>query len=209
MNAMNQLPSVRAVLIAGALGISISGTAVAQSSSDQAAPSSEAPAVMQELQSMQQEIQQLMNQLRQLQQQATEANPELAAEQEDYRELVINTMSAQDFDPEAEIKKLRSLQSELQNDSELEEGERRSKMQELEQKTQQFRSRQQEALQNEDVQTAREELDGKIKAAMQEQNPEAADMIDRLTELQQEYQNLLQKAMQQQQQGSAGSAPQG
>jgi hypothetical protein len=29
-------------------------------------------------------------------------------------------------------------------------------------------------------------------------------MIDRLTELQQEYQNLLQKAMQQQQQGSAG-----
>ncbi|HSH42962.1 MAG TPA: hypothetical protein VK973_12630 [Arenicellales bacterium] len=207
MNPMYQTPTVRAALIAGALAIGIPGAAVAQSSGEQAAPSPEAPAVMQEIQSKQQEIQQLMSELRQLQQQATEANPELAAEQEDYRELVINTMSAKDFDPEAEIEELRALQSELQNDGELDQAERRSKMQELEQKTQQFRSRQQEALQTEDVQTAREELDGKIKAAMQEQNPEAENMIARLTELQQEYQQLLQEAMQQQQGGA--SSPEG
>lgn len=198
----------RAALLAGVLGMSIAGftgPAVAQSTTQQSEPSPEAQGVMQELQAMQQEMQQLMAELRQIQQQATQANPELAAEQEDYRDLVIDAMSDQDFDAEAEIQELQSLQAELQGGDQLGEQERQAKMQELQQKSQQFRSRQQQAMQSDEVTAAREELDQKMQAAMKEQNPQAAELITELNELQEEYQSLLQQAMQQQQQGSAGS----
>lgn len=198
--------SIRAALVAGFLGAGIAGLAgpaAAQSTDQQSAPSSEAPAVMQELRAKQQEMRQLMGELRQIQQQATEANPELAAQQEDYRDLVMNTMSDQNFDPEAELQDMRSLQAELRGNNQLGQDERQAKMQELQQKKQQFRSKQQEAMQAEDVQTAREELDQDMRDAMKEQSPKAADLIARLDELQEEYQNLLQKAMQQQQQGGA------
>lgn len=192
----------RSTLLAGMLGMSIAGSAgiaVAQSSGEQ----SEAPAAMQELQATQQEMQQLMNRLRQIQQEATAANPELATEQEAYRDLVIDTMSSENFDPEAEIENMRSLQAELQGGDQLDEAERQAKMQELEQKSQQFRARQQQAMETEDVAEARTELDDKMKAAMKEQDPEAANLIAQLEQLQQEYQKLVQDAMQQQQQGSA------
>lgn len=196
----------RSTLLAGMLGMSIAGfagIAVAQSSGEQAAPSSEAPAAIQELQATQQEMQQLMNQLRQIQQEATAANPELATKQEAYRDLVIDTMSNENFDPEAEIENMRSLQAELQGGDQLDDAERQAKMQELEQKSQQFRARQQQAMETEDVAEARTELDDKMKAAMKEQDPEAAELIAQLEQLQQEYQKLVQDAMQQQQQGSA------
>lgn len=197
--------SSRAALIAGVLGMGIAGftgSVGAQSTDEQAAPSSEAPPVMQELRAKQQEIRRLMSELRQIQQQATESNPELAAEQEDYRDLVIDTMSSQNFDPEAEIQSMQTLQAELRGSDQLGDEERQAKMQELEQKSQQFRSRQQQAMQTEDVMAAREELDEKMKTAMQEQDPEAEAMIAQLNELQREYQNLLQEAMQQQQQSN-------
>lgn len=201
--------SIRAGIVAGVLGAGIAGftgPAAAQSTDQQSAPSSEAPAVMQELRAKQQEMRQLMGELRQIQQQATQSNPELAAQQEDYRDLVMNTMSDQNFDPEAELQNMRSLQAELRGNDQLGEEERQAKMQELQQKKQQFRSKQQEAMQTEDVQTAREQLDQDMRDAMKEQSPKAADLIARLDELQKEYQNLLQKAMQQQQQGGAGSS---
>lgn len=197
----------RAALMAGVLGIAITGftgSAVAQSTEQQSAPSSETQGVMQELRAMQQEMQQLMSELRQIQQNATEANPELAAEQDEYRDLVIDTMSDQNFDAEAEMQELRSLQAELQGSDQLGEEERQAKMQELEQKSQQFRSKQQQAMQTDEVTTARENLDQKMRAAMTEQDPEAAELIAQLDELQKKYQSLLQKAMQQQQ-GNAGS----
>lgn len=211
MISMFRAKSNRAALLAGVLGASIAGftgPASAQSDSGQSAPSSEAPAAMQELKAKQQEIQKLMTELRQIQKKATEANPELAAKRQDYRDLVINTMSDKNFDPEAEIQNMRTLQAELRGNDQLDQKQRQEKMQQLQQKKQQFRAKQREAMQSEDVQTAREKLDQKMKAAMKEQNPQAADMIAQLNELQKEYQSLLQKAMQQQQQGNADS-PQG
>lgn len=198
----------RHVLLAGILGMSIAGaagTVVAQSSEGQAAPSSEAPAAMQELQAKQQQIQQLMNELRGIQQAATEANPELAEEQKEYRDLVMATMAEQNFDPRAAMEDLQSLQAELQGGGDqLGEEERQAKMQELEQKSQEFRNQQQKAMQAEEVTAARDELDQKMRAAMKEQDPEAAEMMAELTALQKEYQSLLQEAMQQQQQGGEG-----
>lgn len=197
----------RHVLLAGILGMSIAGATGAvgaQSTDGQTAPSSEAPEAMQELQAKQQQIQQLMNELRGIQQAATEANPALAEAQKEYRDLVVATMSEQNFDPQAAMEDLQSLQAELQGGDQLGEEERRAKMQELEQKSQEFRSQQQQAMQAEDVTAARDELDQKMRAAMKEQDPEAADLMAELTALQKEYQSLLQEAMQQQQQGGEG-----
>ncbi|MDZ7842715.1 MAG: hypothetical protein U5R46_18110 [Gammaproteobacteria bacterium] len=198
----------RLVLLAGILGMSIAGATgivSAQSTDGQAAPSSEAPAAMQELQTKQQQIQQLMNELRGIQQAATEANPELAEAQREYRDLVVATMSEQNFDPQAAMEDLQALQAELQGGGEqLGEEERRAKMQELEQKSQEFRSQQQQAMQDEEVMAARDELDQRMRTAMKEEDPEAAEMMAELTALQKEYRSLLQEAMQQQQQGNEG-----
>lgn len=196
-------------LLAGVLGISMAGFAgigAAQSNSGQPAPSDEVPAALQELQAKQQEIQQLSTELRTIQRKATEANPDLETDQENYRDLVIDAMSDENYDPQAEVQSIRTLQSELQGDGQLGEDERQTKMQALKQKEQEFRTRQQQAMQAEDVKAARQELDSKMRAAMKEQNPEAGNIISELTELQKEYRTLLRDAMQQQ--GGSG-APQG
>jgi len=194
----------RSALLAGVLSATLAGytgTVAAQSSDEQSAPSSEAPTTMQKLQSTRQEIQQLMTKLRGIQKKATKSNPDLAAQQKEYRDLVIDTMADTNFDPEAEMQSMRSLQAELRGSDQLGEKERQEKMQQLQQKKQQFRSKQSEAMQSQDVQDARKALDKEMRAAMKKQNPQASELIAQLDELQKEHQQLLQKAMQQQQQG--------
>lgn len=201
----------RTVLLAGLLGLGaagISGPALSESGGDagagQSAPAGEAPPAMQKLQAKRQEIQQLTQRLRKIQKNATQANPDLKAVQKEYRDLVVNAMSSGDYDPNAEVERIRALQSELQSSGgDLADDERQAKSQELQQKKQQFRRKQQEAMQDEAVQTARLELDEKMKSAMKEQNPNAGEILAQLNQLQQEYKSLLQKAIQQQQGGNA------
>lgn len=205
--------SLRALMLAGLTGFAaagFTGTALSDSSgtatASEGSATGEAPQAMQALQAKRQEIRQLSQKLRQIQQKATEANPELQADQQEYRDLVVDAMSSEGYDPQAEVERIRKLQAELQSGGgDMAQDERQAKTQELKQKSQQFRRKQQQAMQNKDVQNARKDLDEKMKAAMNEQNPEAGEILAQLNELQQEYQNLLQKAIQQQQQGGGGT----
>jgi outer membrane murein-binding lipoprotein Lpp len=198
-----QAPIRRITLPAVVIGLFLAGfagSAAAQSTDGQSETSA-----IQQLQAMQQEMRQRMDELRSIQEAATRANPELAAEQEAYRDLVIDTMSDQDFDAEAEFEDMRSLQAELESGESLGEQEREETMRALQKKQERFQARQQEAMQTEEVQVMRADLDQKIKAAMAEQNPDTPQLIDELTELQQEYRVVLEKAMRE----SAIDAPQG
>lgn len=180
----------------------LSGTS-SDSASEQPAKSEQDMSAMQKLQAKRQEIRQVTGKLRQIQREATQANPDLQAEQKDFRDLVVDTMSTDDYDPSAEIQDIRNLQTELQNGGgDLAQEERQAKTQELNNKKKQFRSKQQAALQDEEVEAARRELDQKMEAAMTKQDPTAGDLIAKLEELQQEYKDILHEAIRQQQQGN-------
>jgi hypothetical protein len=212
----------RAAVLAGLLGLGAAGfNAPVLSDSDTAgnaaatgsesAPSGETPPpALQELKAKREEISALTQQVRQIQRNAAKANPELMAEQENYRDLVVSAMETDNYDPEAAVDQIRALQSELQSSGgDLSSEQRRAKTQELQKRKQAFRKKQQAAMQDEDVRTARRELGKKMEAAMKEQNPEAEQIIARLETLQSEYRALLQKVIKQQQGGSAPEGDQG
>lgn len=211
----------RAALLAGLLGLSAAGfNAPAMSDSDgsgsvasgsgAASSGQTPPPALEELQAKRQKINALTQQVRKIQRNAAQANPELITEQGNYRDLVVSAMKTDSYDPEAEVERIRALQTELQTSGDdLAQDQRQAKAQELQQKKQQFRQKQQAAMQNEGVRAARRELGKKMEAAMKKQNPEATQIIARLEALQSEYRTLLQKVIQQQQGGGSPEGDQG
>lgn len=196
-----------ALLALGAAGFAAPALSESSGATDPSASGGETPAALQELQAKRREIRQLTQELRRIEENATRSNPDLQADRKAYRDLVVDAMTSDGYDPEVEVKRIRSLQEELQSGSgDLARDERQAKTQELKQKKQRFRRKQQQAMQSEDVRTARRELGEKMEAAMKEQNPRAGEILAQLDELQDEYRDLLQQTIEQQ---GGGDAPQG
>lgn len=193
------LAAVLALTITAFAGLAVAGSAGSQAASPADSPSTRDSAALQKLQAKRIQIRTLVKQLQSVQEQATKADPDLQAAQKDYRELMIETMKDESFDPEAEINRMRTLQSELQDGAQLDEQERQDKMQALRQKEQKFRRRRKQAMQVDEVKVARDELNKKMENAMQEQDPGVQDKLAQLTRLKQEYQQLLRKVLEQRQ----------
>lgn len=184
---------------AGLIGIAMAmlgGTAVGQ----QAAPGGQAGELMQQVQQKQAEIQQLNQQLAQIQQATIEANPELAEQRDELLSNVDEQMAEAGHDPEASREKIGDLQEQLQGD-ELSPEENQAVSKELRQEQSSLQQAQSQAMQDESIQTEIQDLNEDLVAAMRERNPETGELISQLQTAQQEYQALMQRAMQQQQGG--------
>lgn len=194
------LPALaRAVLLAGALAlctVGLSTPAFAQSGDTQAASAAQLPKeAVKKLQAKRSQIRQLRSQLRKIEKQATVANPDLQDKQEKYRDLVIKNMKDDSFDPKAEMKRMHDLQSELQTTKGLGPQQRQEKIQELQKKKQKFQIKQRQAMQTDEVKTARAALVKDMKSAMQQQDPGFQEKVARLNELEHEYRALLRQVL--------------
>mgnify|MGYP005843133209 CR=1 FL=1 len=192
---------VRVTIIGFAMTL-LTGAAVGQ----QAAPGGQAGELMQQVQQKQAEIQQLNQQLAQIQQATIEANPELADQRDELLANVDEKMVEAGHDPEASRAKIKDLQEQLQG-GELSAEENQSVSQELRQEQSSLQQAQSQAMQDEAIQTEIESLNSDLVAAMREQNSETDELISRLQTAQQEYQALMQRAMQQQQGGPQQGGP--
>lgn len=179
-----------------------------QQSPQQSAPEAQAGGLMQQVQQKQAEIQQLNQQLAQIQQATIEANPELADQRDELIANVDEKMVAAGHDPEGSREKIGDLQEQLQG-GELSTEESQSVTEEIRQEQTQLQQAQRQAMQDEAIQTEIQSLNEDLVEAMREQNPQAEQLIAQLQTAQQEYQALMQRAMQQQgameQQGPGGN----
>lgn len=207
----HQAPRVRSRVLSVGAAVAfavLAGAVAAQQAPQQSAPpaASQAPAgdLLQKVQQKQAEIQQLNQQLAKIQQETIEANPELATQRDDLLELVDTKMTEAGHDPDASREKIEDLQGQLDS-GELSDEETRSVGQELRQQQSSLQQAQGQAMQDQQVQQEIQQLNEELVAAMREQNPQTDELIAQLQTAQQEYQALMQQAMQQQ--GGNGGQP--
>jgi len=181
----------------------LSGVAFGQ---QQAAPGGQAGELMQQVQQKQAEIQQLNQQLAQIQQATIEANPELADQRDELLANVDEKMAEAGHDPEASRDKIEDLNEQLQG-GDLSADESQSVSQELRQEQSSLQQAQSQAMQDEAIRTEMQSLNENLVAAMREQNPQTDELIAQLQSAQQEYQALMQRAMQQQGGPQQGGGP--
>lgn len=190
------------VAFCGALALT-AGTAVAQQAAPGAQPGGD---LMQQVQQKQAEMQQINQQLAQIQEATLEANPELADQRDALIASVDEKMEATGHDPEASREKMEELQAQLQS-GELSDEENQSVAQEMRREQSAMQQAQNQVLQDEDIQAGVQNLNEALVEAMREQNSGTDQLIARLQSVQQEYQALMQRAMQAQQQSAPPGGP--
>jgi len=151
--------------------------------------------LLQQVQQKQAQIQQLNQQLSEIQQNTIEANPSLADKRDEFMAMVDDKISASGVDPEASREKMEDLQGQIQS-GELSDQESQAASEELRQEQASMRQAQGQAMQDPDVRAQIESLNEELLAAMREQNSETDSLISELQTAQQEYQALMQQAMQ-------------
>lgn len=191
-------------------GLMLAGSAFAQSGQAQQggeaggkaqAEQQETP-TREDLMQTQRKLQSLQKEIGQLRQTALEENPELAAQRDELRDLIISTMQDNGHSPEEDQARMREIQGKLQS-GEVEQAEKQQLVQEMRQKQQSLMRGQRQAFQNEEVQAKAKQFEQDLVAAMKELDPEAEALIQELNQTQQRMrQQMMQMRAAQQQDNS-------
>jgi len=134
---------------------------------------------IQQMQQARRELQKTNQELAAIREKTLENNPELAKRRDELSALVQETMSEQGHDPDAQIERLEELRKKMQS-GDVEASERREILQEAQSQQQQLQQAQQAALQDEEVQQAREAFGEDLIAAMKEEDPRTEELIQKL-----------------------------
>lgn len=153
------------------------------------------------------QLQQIQQRLAEVQQQALDENPGLQAQREELEELVMETMEAEGYDPDANMETLESVQGQIQDES-LSDEERQQMLQEAQQAQQQLQEAQQVAMQNEDVVEAQQTFQEDLMSAMRELDSETDQLIEEFQRIRQEMQQNMQRQGGMGGQQGGGNAPQ-
>lgn len=191
--------TISSKLFTGLALVLFTSAAVSQQYAQQAAPDARAGGLMQQVQQAQAQIQELSQQLAQIQQATMEANPDLAEQRDELLANVDEKMVEAGHDPDASREEIGDLQEQLQG-GELSTEESQSVTQEIRQAQTQLQQAQREAMQDDAIQVEIQSLNEGLIEAMREHNPQTEQLIAQLQTAQQEYQSLMQRAMQQQEQ---------
>jgi hypothetical protein len=163
---------------------------------------------MQQQQDPQARLQEIQQQLATAQEAAFAAHPELATQRDQLEDLVVETMEAHGYDPEARMATLDSLRGKAQDPS-VSQLDRQQMMQSAQAAQQALQEGQQVALQDSSVVAAQEAFREDLMVAMRAENPATDDLLAEFEQLQQQVQMQRMRQMQQQQQRQPAPGPQG
>ncbi len=152
---------------------------------------------LQALKEAQSEMRSLGQRLAKIERATIASRPELKADKQAYRELVIETMEAGGYSVKENTSELQALKRKAGDES-LPKEQRRAARQKLRQGVGELREAQSRAMKDQEVQQARTELGESTIAAMREQNPTTDELIEQLKTTQDEIMKLrteLQNAM--------------
>lgn len=127
------------------------------------------------------DLQEIQRRLITAQEQALEESPQLQEQARDYQGTLLAAMREEGFEPQRELSHIELLQQQLQADD-LNDQERVGLVAELQEAEERLSMAEQQALQQQNVQEAREEFMQALLVAMREQEPETDRLIQELDE---------------------------
>lgn len=140
---------------------------------------------VQKFQQLQAELQGLQKQLTAIQEKTLESNPELVEQQEAFEQLVREEMQASGLQPDQDVEQIQALQEKIK-DSSLPEQERRGHYQQYRQAVMEFQQAQQQVMEKEAVQSAREELNQAMLTAMKSEDPKTEALLSDMRQTQEQ-----------------------
>lgn len=143
---------------------------------------------------LQLQLEELQQQLNAIQEATLDAHPELAQQQQEFKEMVVEEMRSNGHNPKQQIEAIQSLQGKVKNED-LPVEERKAYYQEYRQTVMDFQQAQQEVMEQDNVQSAREDLNESMLVAMQEQNPRTEDLIADIKQKQQALMEIRRSVM--------------
>ncbi len=145
---------------------------------------------LQQLQVLQQENQQLQQQIGQIQQQAVEQNPDLLEQNEKLQEMILESMVAGGFDPEADMRKMDELRAEY-TQPETTEQRKVALQQEAQQITTRLEQAEERAIADPKVQAAGTKLEEELIATMSRIDPNFSKLMEQLTANQEKMRQVM------------------
>lgn len=144
----------------------------------------------QEAQQLMQEYRQKASRLQQIHENTIEANPELAAQQEEFEKKVRQAVEDEGYNVEQGQERVQELAQKMQS-GDLEQSERQAVMQDFQAERQEMTQARNEVMQQPEIQSAGQELQEDTLAAMKEQNSETQTLLDDMDSLRSELQSKM------------------
>jgi len=193
MNRSSVLRSPISVTMA-AVALLSAVTAMAQTAPDAGIGQADSN-LMQQLQQKQAEVSELNQQLAEIQQATVEANPGLAEQRDALIADIDAKMAESGHDAEASRARIGEIQQQLQGED-LSQQQSEQLTREMRQIQGELQQAQQAALQDQAIQAELQGLNQTMVEAMKQNSPRTDELLTRLQTVQQEYQALMQQAMQ-------------
>jgi chromosome segregation ATPase len=165
-------------------------------SPEQAAPPAATPEQnkqMQEIQRVHAEYMELQKHITQIQNDTLQAHPELKTEEESLRNLVLEKMSSSGKSAKEDMNEIIKLEEKLRS-GDTPEDEREALMGEYQKKAIAFRSAQNEAMKNPEVQAAQKKFMENVMTAMKEKDPQVEQLMQQMQEKQQQLSEMMKSA---------------
>lgn len=162
--------------------------AVAQA--PQPAPPAAAAGEQDQARQLVEDMQRLQQRLTEIQQQALQDNPELQQQAEAFQQTLLEAMRAEGYEPVRSLSHIQLLEQQIQSDT-LSEQERQGLVQEMREEIALLHKAEQEALQNEEVQAARQRFVAQMLAAMKAEDPQAEALMQELADKNDQLQEMV------------------
>ncbi|HKJ88661.1 MAG TPA: hypothetical protein VKA48_09160 [Gammaproteobacteria bacterium] len=202
---------LRAVLSLALAGVLMAGPAAAQmaQSGGQGGGSGSTGLTKQEKQELrqaQQKVQKLRQRIGKVQQAAMKNNPDLQKQREDLKGLLKDKMQESGATPDKDLARMKEIRGKLSGKkNDLPKEKRQALMKEFQQKAQGFQKAQKAALQDPEVQKARDKFRNDLMTAMKDEEPKVDQLIQDLHQARKEFRKLLSQRFSGHGMGSSGS----
>ena len=143
----------------------------------------------QEFQQARDEYMAAQQRLEQIQRDTLQARPELQKQEQAFNDLLVKEMKNKGHSPKQDQAAIEKLQKQLQ-DTKVSDTEREALMNKFQERIMAYRNAQMEAMQNQDVQKAQDELLDAIVTAMKKHDPQTEQLIERMTQTRQQLMKM-------------------
>lgn len=158
----------------------------------QAASAANGANISGDAQALIQKYQKKSRKLQKIHKKTLQNNPELKQQQEAYRDMVQAAIEDQGYDMSSGREKLQKLSKKLQA-GDLPKSKRKELMQKFQSQRRQMSQARRKAMQQPEIQKAREDLKQATLAAMKEQNPKTDELISSLRNIQGKLRHSMQQ----------------
>ena len=213
---LSPVKSLSLFVLTSALCLGLAGTGLAQDEgkqkqSSQAQEEKSGPSMgtmgskdAQKLQKMQQEMQRLQKKLGDIRKQALKENEDLKKKEEDLKALVEKKMDENMEGKDVDKDRMDTIRNKIRDNKNMSQTKKQELIKEYQKNARVYQQAQKKTFQDSEVQKKREEFKEKLTAAMNEVNPEADKILDKLENINKKMRMMQRKKMQQRKQQQKG-----